>query len=156
MTARDWSGIDRLLDQDIQTSQQLLALFNEERQALQQRSYEAFEQLLNIKAELIRALETSTTARRRWQLQQGFDDDAAALAAAVAERPELASRWRQLADLWNECQQANRINEQVAQRTRVVVGRVLDILSGNAGLGGTYDAAGGKRRLQTGRNITSA
>jgi flagellar biosynthesis/type III secretory pathway chaperone len=154
--ARDWTSLDQLLAQDAATTRQLLDLFAEEREALQQRAYDHFELLLQRKGEALAALQAGTLTRRRWQEAHGLADDQQALAAADREAPATAAQWHELADLWDRCQQANRVNEQIAQRTRTVVGRLLDILSGNAGMGGTYDASGGKRRLQSGRNITTA
>lgn len=155
-TTRDWASLDQLLAQDAAITQRLLDLFAAEREALQQRAYDRFEELLCHKGEALAALEAGTLTRRRWQQEQGLADDQAAIAAAEREAPATAARWRELAARWDQCQQANRVNEQIAQRTRTVVGRLLDILSGNAGMGGTYDASGGKRRLQSGRNITTA
>lgn len=153
---RNWDGLDQLLAQDAAVTQQLLELFAAERTALEQRAYDDFEQLLQRKGTALAALEAGTLARRQWQQQHGLPDDTQALTAAEREAPAVAARWRELAEQWGRCQQANRVNEQVAHRTRTVVSRLLDIFSGNAGQGGTYDASGGRRRAQTGRNITTA
>src|SRR5690606_34832093 len=121
-----------------------------------QRDYAAFEQLLATKNELLQALQQNTEARRAWLPGQGLADDGAALARARIDAPELARGWERLAELWQTCQHESRVNDQVAQRTRTVVAHLLDVLSGNAGQGSTYDDKGSTRRMQTARPITSA
>lgn len=150
-----WGTLRQYLERDQQLSEALLALLESERTCLEQRDYSAFEELLQRKSALLGELAGNGQQRLQWQQSVGLPDDCAALAAAEAAEPSLAEFWRQLATVWETCQQRTRVNEQIAQRTRVVVGRMLDILSGNAGQGSTYDAGGTTHRLQTGRNITT-
>lgn len=152
----DWSQLDRSLQRDTQLSREVLEVMERERESLEQRQYEQFEQLLGEKQRLIAALEQSSQARRRWLGGMGFADDARALEAAREQAPEVADSWHQAAELWRECQRANQINEQICQRTRVVVERVLDILRGQPGQGATYDAKGVPHHQDSGRTITNA
>lgn len=152
----DWSELDRSLQQDTQLSRQLLELLEQERLCLEQRQYEHYEPLLSEKQRLLGALEHGVQARRRWLRGMGFADDAAALRAAEQAGDAVARRWHEAAQCWRECQSANQINEQVCQRTRVVVERVLDLLRGEPGQGATYDARGVPRHQEGGRTITNA
>lgn len=152
----NWQPLEAALVHDEQVTGELLELLGRERTLLEQRQYAGFEELLRTKRDLLAALEQNTLHRRQWQQAMGFSDDNAALDAAGLEAPQLAERWRTLADQWQHCQHGARVNDQICQRTRTVVGRVLDILSGNSGQGATYDAGGTQRRLQRGRNITTA
>lgn len=152
----DWSPLLSSLRNTDQLSRQLLTLLAQERQTLEQRDYTAFEQLLGEKSQLLLTLQQNIGERQSWLMQQGFDNDGAALAQLEKDSPELGRMWHKLADLWRECQHASNVNDQISQRTRNVVGRMLDVLSGNAGQGSTYDGKGATQRMQTGRTITSA
>jgi len=152
----DWSQLISSLREADALSQQLLAALDLERKALEQRDYANFETLLAEKTRLLMALEANTRQRGNWLQQGGFADDRSALKHLDQHLPELAKRWRALAALWQQCQTASRLNDQISQRTRLVVGKMLDILSGNAGQGSIYDDKGATRRAQTGRTITNA
>lgn len=151
----DWPTLVASLREAERLSRELLDLLECERNALEQRDYAAFERLLADKTELIMALERNTRERNGWLQRNGFAGERAALNHADTAAPALANAWRKLATLWEQCQQASLINEQISQRTRMVVGRMLDLLSGNAGQGSVYDSQGATRRAQSGRNITS-
>jgi flagellar biosynthesis/type III secretory pathway chaperone len=151
----DWPTLVTSLREAERLSRELLDLLECERNALEQRDYAAFERLLADKAELVMALERNLRDRGSWLQRNGFADERAALLRADTSAPALASAWRKLATLWEQCQRASLINEQVSQRTRIAVGRMIDLLSGNAGQGSVYDNQGATRRAQSGRNITS-
>lgn len=151
-----WAELEQQLVTDQQIGEQLSAVLAQERDALEQRDYATFEQQLADKQRLVAELEQRTHERRDWLRQHGCPDELHALTRAEHERPEIAARWRQLADHWRECQQANQINEQICQRTRLVVGRLLDIMRGEPQGGTTYDASGSARRLDSGRRLGDA
>jgi flagellar biosynthesis/type III secretory pathway chaperone len=152
----DWSPLLESLRSAEQLSQNFLALLEQERKALEQRDYGVFEQLLGKKNQLLMMLQHNTTERQNWLHGQGFANDTLALVQVETQAPALARMWHKLAELWRQCQHASHVNDQISQRTRAVVGRMLDVLSGNAGQGSTYDGKGATQRMQTGRNITSA
>lgn len=152
---QDWSPLMQSLREADQLSRHLQNLLTQERNALEARDYPVFETLLADKNQTFQALERNTVQRKTWLQQSGYADDRAALLAVDSELPELAKRWRGLATLWQQCQTASRVNDQISQRTRLVVGKMIDILSGNAGQGSTYDGKGTTRRAQSGRTITS-
>lgn len=152
----DWSPLLQSLQQADQLTHQLLELLAREHDHLVQRDYAAFEQLLAGKTKLLRDLQRNIEERHAWLQARGMVDDTVALARVEREAPDLARTWRQLADLWRECQHTSQVNDQVAQRTRTVVGHLLDVLSGNAGQGSTYDGKGSTQRVQSARTITSA
>jgi flagellar biosynthesis/type III secretory pathway chaperone len=151
-----WPELEQELAHDERLSQQLADLLTEERASLQQRDYATFERLLTIKQQLIGELEQRQLARRNWLHQRGCPDERCAFLRAERESPALAERWRRLAEQWRNCQQANQVNEQICLRTRVVVGRLLDLLRGEPQGGTTYDASGSARRLDGGRRLGDA
>ena len=154
--ANSWSALDPQLQQDIDTSRQLLDTLAAERRLLETRDYDQIETLIAHKLELIGALERNAAARLQWLQQHGFANEADALAAARQQAPATARLWHDAAEVWRECQTANQINEQVCRRTRLVVENLLDILRGSGNQSSTYDAKGLARRSQTGRTISNA
>jgi flagellar biosynthesis/type III secretory pathway chaperone len=152
----DWSVLDRSLQHDTALAQQLLGILEQERAALEARQYEQFEQFLQAKHGLLASLERNTTARRHWLAKRGFADDASALQAAQLHAPHVAQQWHDAAEQWRACQHANQVNEQICNRTRIVVEKVLDVLRGQPGQGSTYDARGLSQRQNGGRPITNA
>ena len=153
---RDWSPLAQSLETDTAVTEQLRQLLAEERLQLEERRYEQFETLLGQKLELLTTLETNAKSRRDQLATLGIHSETEALALLIDQAPDLAERWQQLATCWQDCQQANQINEQICQRTRQVVTRVLDLLHGQPGQGNTYDNKGLSQRLQNGRPISRA
>jgi flagellar biosynthesis/type III secretory pathway chaperone len=152
----DWSELDQSLQRDTLLSQQLIDVLEQERLSLENRQYEQFQQLLQTKEQLLNALEQGATGRRQWLAQRGFADDKSALTLVTRQAPTIAELWQNAAEQWRACQHANKVNEQICGRTRVVVERVLDILRGQTSQGATYDAKGVAHSAQSGRTISNA
>jgi flagellar biosynthesis/type III secretory pathway chaperone len=155
-TPHDWSLLSQLLQRDAVSSTQLRDLLQEERKALETRDYALFETLIAPKQQLIGQLEQNHVVRQQHLRQMGFDSDSAALQAAHAQAPAVAEHWQAAAALWQECQSASQINDQICRRTRLVVERVLDVLRGQHSQSATYDASGIAQRGGSGRPIGSA
>lgn len=153
---RNWSALQQTLQQDTESSQQLLQLMLDERKALEERDYTAFEALIKPKQTLLAQLEQNVAARRAWLSQHRIANDTDALQLAETEAPETAAYWRSTADIWRECQTANQINEQISRRTRAIVGHVLDALRGQHQQSAVYDAKGMADRGSSGRIISNA
>ncbi len=150
----DWQAFEALLSADQPHTETLNQLLQAERESLQQRDYARFEQIIGEKHRLLDTLQEGARRRSDWLTAQGLDD-AAGLALATEEAPGVALHWRSLAAEWQCCQRENRVNEQVARRTRQVVGQVLDILRGTNGER-LYDAGGQARRVSSGQHISDA
>jgi flagellar biosynthesis/type III secretory pathway chaperone len=155
-TPHDWSLLNQLLQRDTANSEQLLKLLADERKALESRDYSTFETLVTPKQQLVQQLEQNLAVRRQHLHQMGFDNDLDALRAARTDATEVASCWESAATLWQDCQNASQINEQICRRTQLVVGRVLDALRGQHSQSTTYDASGAAERSSGGRTISSA
>lgn len=155
-TPHDWSLLNQLLQRDITNAQQLLSLLHEERTALESRDYTLFEALVAPKQQLISQLEQNLAVRQQHLRQLGFHNDGDALTAARTHAPAVAKCWHSAADLWQECQTASQVNEQICRRTRLVVERVLDVLRGQHSQSATYDATGAAERAGGGRTISNA
>jgi flagellar biosynthesis/type III secretory pathway chaperone len=155
-TTHDWSLLNQLLQNDSAHSEQLLATLHDERKALESRDYAQFEALTQPKKQLVDQLEQNLAVRQQHLRQLGFASDTDALQSARKHAPVVAATWQAAAVLWQECQTANQVNEQICRRTRIVVERVLDVLRGQHTQSATYDASGTTRRADSGRTISSA
>ncbi|MDB6061250.1 MAG: hypothetical protein JWM78_1353 [Verrucomicrobiaceae bacterium] len=155
-TTHDWSLLNQLLQRDIASSEQLLTLLHAERKALETRDYTQFEALVEPKKNLITQIEQNLAVRQQHLRQLGFNGDSPALAAAQTYAPSVAECWHSAAVLWQECQIASQINDQICRRTRLVVERVLDVLRGQHNQSATYDATGTSQRDGSGRTISNA
>jgi flagellar biosynthesis/type III secretory pathway chaperone len=155
-TQHDWSLLNQLLQRDTANAEQLLSVLHEERSALESRNYTLFETLVVPKQQLIGQLEQNLAVRQQHLRQLGFHNDGDALTAARKHAPAVAKCWHTAADLWQQCQTASQVNEQICRRTRLVVERVLDVLRGQHSQSATYDASGAAERTGSGRTISSA
>jgi flagellar biosynthesis/type III secretory pathway chaperone len=155
-TPHDWSLLHQLLQRDTTTSEQLHNLLLEERKALESRDYATFATLVTPKTQLVKQLEQNLTVRRQHLRQMGLNTDLDALQAARTSAPAVATCWESAAALWENCQNASQVNDQICQRTRLVVERTLDVLRGEHSQGATYNASGAAERSGSGRTISSA
>jgi flagella synthesis protein FlgN len=151
-----WLDLRTSFEKDFSINQQLLELLNREREALENRDYGTFQKIISDKLPLLKLLEQHSSSRQKQFKESGFNSEEEALMAAEQQAPEIAKLWRQLGEQWQQCQQLNQVNEKVAQRTKLVVGKLLDILRGENSQNKIYTPKGDTIGSATGRTITSA
>lgn len=151
-----WAQLQATFEQDIPVTEELLKVLEAERQALEQRDYDAFRTTLIDKQSLLAALELQAKTRQQLLSAAGFSDEPSTLNAAEEQAPPVARAWRKLAQQWQQCQELNDINERIAKRTRLVVGQMLDMLRGTSGATRLYDNKGGTSTTGKGNTITNA
>lgn len=151
-----WAELKATFEQDIPVTAELLEVLKKERQALESRDYDTFKQILADKQALLIPLETHAQVRQQLLREAGFEDEPSVLTAADVQAPVVARAWRQLKTQWKSCQELNEINERIAQRTRLVVGQMLDMLRGTTGDTKVYDNKGGTQSSGGGNVITDA
>ena len=151
-----WSSFTKTFKLDLATTTELLDILQQERKALEERSYDDFQKILGQKHQQIKQLELHAQVRQRLLQEAGFTDENSTLAAAEEQAPEVAKAWHQLAEQWQQCQNQNEINERIAKRTRLVVGQMLDLLRGNHSQPKLYTRKGDAHSRSTGRSITNA
>jgi len=151
-----WTGLNTTFEQDLPATAQLLALLQRERETLEQRNYQEFQQITEQKQKLLSLLEHHTGIRMQLFQQAGLSDEASVLKAAQLQAPAIAQSWHKLGKQWASCQELNEVNERIAKRTRLVVGQVLDLLRGQNKQEKLYDVKGYTNNSNNGRSITSA
>ncbi len=120
---------------DIDLSEQLLALIEQEFQALSERQLDRLEALLGTKQILLKQLDQHAQQRTVLLQAQGLRPDLPGLQAYAARQPdgeELLALSSQLAQLMEQCKAHNVRNGQIIQANRFVVGKLLNVLQGTS------------------------
>jgi flagellar biosynthesis/type III secretory pathway chaperone len=154
-TSALWPQLQATFLQDLKTTQQLKALLEAERTTLENRDYKQFQQLGSDKLLLLNALQKQIQQRQHLFAHAGFSSEQAVLEAAKQQAPVVSKAWSQLADIWQQCQEMNAVNERIAQRSRLVVNQLLDTLRGDQQQK-IYTANGDTQQSGLGRRISSA
>lgn len=148
----------QLFSDDIDTSQQLLALIQDEFKALGERDLPQLEQLLSRKLPLLSLLEQH--GRQRSELlqslhlsadQQGLER----LAAGSRHADELLARSAQLSAQLEQCRAANLLNGRIIRSNQSATNSVLGILRG-AETPNLYDSRGSTARIAQQRPLSQA
>lgn len=151
-----WAELRTIFNKDIPATAQLLTLLQNERKALEIRNYDEFQDIIGKKQALLATLENHAKIRQQILQNAGFNDEATTLKAADQQAPTVAKAWRLLGEQWANCQELNEINERIANRTRLVVSQILDLLRGQNTKEKLYDGKGNTNNSSAGRSITSA
>ncbi|MGK0500020.1 MAG: flagella synthesis protein FlgN [Oceanicoccus sp.] len=151
-----WTALATLFDIDLPITSELLALLQQERKALETRQYQAFQQLISKKQQLLLKLEKNAEQRQQLLQAAGFTDETSTLNAADHHAPIVATAWRKLGAQWSHCQELNEVNDRIAKRTRLVVGQILDLMRGQNSKDKLYTRKGNAHSTNSGRTITSA
>ncbi len=120
---------------DIDLSEQLLALIEQEFQALSERQLDRLEALLGTKQILLKQLDQHAQQRTALLQAHGLRADLQGLQALAARLPdgeELLALSSQLAQLMEQCKAHNVRNGQIIQANRFVVGKLLNVLQGTS------------------------
>ncbi|MCD4863016.1 flagella synthesis protein FlgN [Pseudomonas sp. PLB05] len=120
---------------DIDLSEQLLVLIEQEFQALSERQLDQLEALLGPKQILLKQLDQHAQQRTVLLQAQGLRADLPGLQAYAAQQPdgeELLALSSQLAQLMEQCKAHNVRNGQIIQANRFVVGKLLNVLQGTS------------------------
>ena len=151
-----WQQLETTFQHDIPLTTELLDLLKRERTSLEERDYDTFQKVITQKKPLLNQLEIHALSRQKVLREAGFKDEKSSLAMVQQQAPEVAKAWAELADQWAECQKLNSINERIAQRTRLVVGQIMDLLRGKNNNIKVYTSKGDAKTSSNGRSITNA
>lgn len=152
----NWQALYNLLLSDRQTTQALIDALEKERHLLTTRDYDGLTAALAEKSLLVQQLEQRSNERQQFLQDAGFESEKDLLSAADREQPAVATAWRELASLWENCQSQNQINDQIVRRTRLVIQRIMEIMHGQPDLGRTYNPKGESYKGYSSKAIASA
>ena len=148
-----------LLEQDINTSRQLLEVLEQEFAALNERKLEQLQQLLDKKQPLLMQLNQNAGTRSTIMRKQGVSADRQGfeqLAAQSAVGEQLRHNHSTLNDLIERCQSANMRNGRLIRANQTSVNSALNIIRGSGNEPSLYDKSGSTGHKSTQRTFTKA
>lgn len=132
-----------LLKTELELAQALKQLLLQEKEVLGERDLPALQKITETKLQLVNSLENQ--ARQRTAMVAANPDREAAWEMLLETGgPELQNSWRQLKEELKLCQEVNRINELVVNRSRKATEHVLNILRGGPAQQNLYGKQGNK------------
>lgn len=147
-----------LIEHDSQCCTQLLALIEQEYEALQQRNLDILEDLLNSKQAFLAQLDQGASQRSQLLAQHSLKadlDGLKQLASQASNGQDLLDQAQNLSEQLHQCQQANLRNGRLIQASQHNTRQMLNLLRGNSPQD-LYDKQGGAARINSSRPISQA
>lgn len=148
-----------LLEQDINISQQLLQMLEQEFAALNERQLEQLQQLLDKKQPLLIQLNQNAGMRSTIMRKHGVSADRQGfeqLAGQSAIGEQLQHSHNTLNDLIERCQNANMRNGRLIRANQTSVNSALNVIRGGNNEPSLYDKSGSTGHQGTQRTFTKA
>jgi len=147
------------IERSIALAEQLEGLLLDEGGALGARNTDSLREIVILKEQVTRALETETQCQRQWISDAGLDFDPQGLHQYLErqpDRPRLEEQWRLLRETVRRCERLNRDNADLIQRQRRRVDQSLRLLRGDDGVSTTYDPSGRTASAVRSRSLSRA
>ena len=148
--------INAMIQQDLATSRQLLALLQEESESTQSRDYVAMAMQLKAKTTLLEQLKHNAQKRADWlrNLNQEANDANWQRCLQALKQPQLQQQWLEVKSTVEHCQRVNEMNGKLINRKVSVNRKLLDILRGNQPSANLYNAKGTTRASSYRHSVT--
>ena len=158
MNANDFAAINTMIQQDLATSRQLLALLEKETESTQNRDYQALAQLLEEKVPLLDQLKKNAHTRSEWLSSLGKSNPQQEWLQLLsnADNQSLSQQWQEIQSTIEHCQHINSINGKLISRGAKAHSRLLDIMRGNLHQANVYNAKGIKYSTALSGKVTQA
>ncbi|MCU7806709.1 MAG: flagellar protein FlgN [Candidatus Thiodiazotropha sp. (ex Semelilucina semeliformis)] len=145
-----------LLRLEIEQTQRLLDLLQQEYQLLQAAPSEALKKLQTEKKIQLEAVEKSATKHRQFLLKQGLTADRQGTETFIDDNTELLGAWKQYLTLLEKCQKQNDINGGAVELNQRQVNQALSILLGMGNANKTYGPSGESRPTNPSKSLGKA
>jgi flagella synthesis protein FlgN len=145
----------RLLDEQIDAMQAVLAALEAERDALTRRDGDALLQAIDSKAARVASAETIEERRQALISSLGIPLHAGRRGREFSADAGIASRWQQVVALTERCRAVNEANGRLIRGQRRRVDGTLRILRGESADAVEYGPAGEKRNRNVTRSLGS-
>ena len=158
MNANDFTEIHNMIQRDLATSRQLLALLEKETESTQSRDYVSLSKLLEEKTPLLEQLKQNAQIRSEWLASIGKktnDRGWQELLSYIGEK-NLSQQWQEVRSTIEQCQKINTINGNLISRGVTSHSRLLDIMRGNIHQANLYNAKGIKHSTASSGSVTQA
>lgn len=158
MNEKKLNEIHAMIQQDLATSRQLLALLEQEKDSTQSRNYASMSQLLKEKAPLLERLKLNAQQRSAWlaSLECTPDEQNWKKLLQSLGNPSLQEQWQDVKNTIERCQEINNVNGKLISRGAQTHERLLHLMRGNSQQADIYDARGSKHSTGFSGTLTQA
>lgn len=158
MNAKELHEIHNMIQQDLATSRQLLALLEKESDSTQSRDYLSMSQLLKEKTPLLEQLKLNAQQRSSWlsSLQCTPNEENWNKLLHSLKQPEIQQQWQEVKNTIEHCQEINNVNGKLISRGVKSHEHLLQLMRGNTQQADTYDARGSKHATSFSGTFTQA
>lgn len=138
--------IHAMIEQDLATSRQLLALLKKESESTQARDYNSMSQILKEKTPLLESLKNNAQRRSDWLTSLNCTPDESNWLKLLQSlnNLEIQHQWKDIKNTIEHCQQINNVNGKLISRGVKSHERLLQVMCGKTGQADVYDAKGSK------------
>jgi len=154
--------VHQLLEDSIQSTNELLSLLEQERTHLTQRNHSVIPALLEQKQQLMSQLEQGALQRQQWLAQapqqhdQQSPDERWNTVLTDLGGPTLTKLWETFKDNLTSCQQNNEINGRMIGRGQQSIRQLLTLLKGQIETPTLYNQAGCTQNQSLSQTVVKA
>ncbi|MEO0443568.1 MAG: flagellar protein FlgN [Pseudomonadota bacterium] len=144
MSTKQLNDIHTMIQDDLATSRQLLALLEAETQSTETRDYPSLSRLLEQKVPLLERLKKNAACRSQWlrsMNQAATEENWASLLSSLNDQG-LEQQWQVLKTTIEHCQTSNETNGKLINRGLNSHTQLLNIMRGNGNSANLYNAKG--------------
>jgi flagella synthesis protein FlgN len=131
-----------VVHQQIESAELLLAILQEEKQALTGTDSNVLSGVTTRKHAQLERVEQLEGQRQKTCNALGMNAAGSAMTQLAAREPQLARAWQTLAGIVLQCRSANETNGIITRTRQRQVGQLMGLLRGGDGRESTYSAAG--------------
>ena len=158
MDSKYLSTVQAMIEQDLATSRQLLALLEKETDSTQARDFAAMSELLKEKTPLLDGLKKNAQIRSQLLLasNQAANEKNWSLLLESFNDDNVKQTWQEVKTTIEHCKTINNVNGKLINRGVQSHMALLQIMRGNTQQSDLYDAKGAKRSTNYSGMLTQA
>ena len=158
MNSKYLTTVHAMIEQDLATSRQLLALLERETDSTQARDYKAMSELLKEKTPLLDGLKKNAQMRSKLLLSsnQAANEKNWSLLLDSFNDDSVKQTWQEVKTTIEHCKSINNVNGKLINRGVQSHNKLLQLMRGNTQQADIYDAKGTKRSNNYSGMLTQA
>jgi len=158
MNTNELNDIHSMIQQDLATSRQLLAILEKENNSTQARDYVNMSQLLKEKTPLLEQLRINAQQRSNWlsSLNCTPNENNWNKLLQSLNSEDIQKQWDSVKDTIEHCQKINNVNGKLISRGAKSHERLLQLMCGKTQQADIYDARGSKHSTSFSGTLTQA
>jgi flagella synthesis protein FlgN len=158
MNSKYLTTVHAMIEQDLATSRQLLALLERETDSTEARDYKAMSELLKEKTPLLDGLKKNAQMRSKLLLSsnQAANEKNWSLLLDSFNNDSVKQTWQEVKTTIEHCKSINNVNGKLINRGIQSHNKLLQLMRGNTLQADIYDAKGTKRSNNYSGMLTQA